>query len=143
MKVLLIILFVSSFLFSKSLYRVTDSNIVKDNINKLIWIDNKSVVKNYLSHKKAEPYCEKLIYAGFSNWRLPTLKEFKTIVNKKNHRTYIKKVFRYNKATGYWADKAHIRTFWFYADYMNFISGTPYYDNRNKKKLVRCVSSMN
>ena len=92
-----------------------------------------------MSHKQAEPYCENLTYAGYSDWRLPHIDEFELIVNKKNTRTYINRAFRYNRAAGYWAETAHMRTFWFYADYMHFISGTPYYDNRDKSKYVRCV----
>ena len=141
MKIALLILCLSSFLFSQEFFRISSSNIVKNPNNKLVWVDNKEIMTFKLSHKEAEPYCEDLVHAGIRNWRLPTLKEFKTIVDKTNERTYTQRAFKYSRPNGFWAIKAHIRTFWFYADYMNFISGTAYYDNRNKKKFVRCVAS--
>ena len=56
-------------------------------------------------------------------------------------KNYVNKAFKYNVPDGYWAFKAHWRTLWFNADYMHFVSGTPYFDNRKKKKYVRCVKN--
>jgi hypothetical protein len=108
-----------------------------------MWIDNFSNVKNRLNHSDATDYCESLSYAGYDNWRLPTIEEFELIVDKTNERSYINRAFKFNMPVGYWASKAHWRTFWFYADYMFFVSGTPYYDSRHKKKFVRCVRDIN
>lgn len=138
----LILLLIATLLYAGNFQRNNDLKVVIDSERKLMWLDNKDTVKLTLSHKEAVPYCEELTYAQFTNWRLPTAEEFETIVDKKNTKTYINKAFRYNVPTGYWAFKAHVRTFWFYADYMNFISGTLYYDNRNKKKFIRCVRDM-
>jgi len=135
----LLLLCITSMLFSANLKRDNSREEVLDESTKLVWMDNIDVVRVQMSHKKAVPYCENLSYAGKSTWRIPTLDEFKTIVDKSNEKTYINKAFKYNVPTGYWALKAHIRTFWFYADYMNFVSGTGYYDNRNKDKFIRCV----
>jgi len=135
----LLLLCITSVLLSANLKRDNSREEVLDESTKLVWMDNIDVVRVQMSHKKAVPYCENLSYAGKSTWRIPTLDEFKTIVDKSNEKTYINKAFKYNVPTGYWALKAHIRTFWFYADYMNFVSGTGYYDNRNKDKFIRCV----
>jgi hypothetical protein len=70
---------------------------------------------------------------------LPKIEEYELIVDKKNIKNYINKSFKFNIPDGYWAQKAHWRTLWFYADYMHFISGTAYFDSRHKKKYVRCV----
>jgi len=135
----LLLLCITSMLFATNLKRDNSRDQVIDETAQLVWMDNIDVVRVQMSHKKAVPYCENLSYAGKSTWRIPTLDEFKTIVDKNNEKTYINEAFKYNVPTGYWALKAHIRTFWFYADYMNFVSGTGYYDNRNKDKFVRCV----
>ncbi len=135
----LLLLCIASMLFSANLIRDNSREQVIDETTKLVWMDNIDVVRVQMSHKKAVPYCENLSYAGISTWRIPTLEEFKTIVDKSNEKTYINEAFKYNVPTGYWALKAHVRTFWFYADYMNFVSGTGYYDNRNKDKFIRCV----
>ncbi len=142
MKTLFIILFLFSFLIGSNFKRNTSSKVVIDIDNRLMWIDNVSVLKTLLTHEEAIKYCENLSYSGYTNWRLPEIEEFKLIVDKRNSRSYINKKFRFNVPDGYWARRAHWRTLWFYADYMHFISGTAYFDSRHKKKYVRCVRSM-
>lgn len=142
MKYLICIVVFFSFSFSDILTRDGMSEVVKDYRNNLMWVDDESNSSLELNHKEALAYCEKLTHAGHTNWRLPDIKEFQTIADKTNHKTYINKAFKNSMASGYWAYKAHFRTFWFYADYMNFISGTPYFDNRNVTKYVRCVRNI-
>ena len=142
MKILFLLILFFSFLIGNNLKRSASAKVVIDQQNSLMWIDDRTVIDLMLTHEEATKYCEDLNHAGYSNWRLPDIKEFKLIVDKKNERNYINKRFRYNVPDGYWASKAHWRTLWFYADYMYFISGTPYYDSRHKKKYVRCVRSM-
>lgn len=141
MKYLLVILVFIS-LLEANVYRQTSKEVVIDNKNKLMWVDNPSVYKLQKTHEEASDYCQNLVFGGYSNWRLPNIEEFETIVNKKNFKNYIISAFKYNVPDGYWASKAHWRTLWFYADYMHFISGTPYYDSRHKKKYVRCVRKL-
>lgn len=139
MKYLLLFIFILTSTLDASLKRNSSSQVVIDFTNKLMWVDDISVLKTLLTHKEAPLYCEKLFYAGHSNWRIPTIEEFETVVDKKNEKNYIHKAFKFNVPDGYWAKRAHWRTFWFYADYMHFISGTAYFDNRDKKKYIRCV----
>ena len=143
MKALFLLLILSfSFAFASDFKRNSSLNAVIDNKNKLMWVDNIDVLKLRFTHKEAKEYCESLSYSTYSNWRLPDIEELKLIVDKKNHKTYINRTFRYKIADGFWASKAHWRTLWYYADYMYFISGTAYFDSRHKKKYVRCVRSM-
>lgn len=139
MRYLFLMFFIISLSFSSDFRRDTSSKVVVDSANKLMWIDNVTVIKLTKTHEDATKYCETLSYAGYANWRVPEIEEFKLIVDKKNERNYINRAFRFNVPDGYWARKAHWRTFWFYADYMHFVSGTPYYDSRHKTKYVRCV----
>lgn len=139
MRLLFLFLLFVSLSFSANLKRNSSQNVVVDSDNKLMWMDSMANVKVRKIHEEAVEYCETLSHAGYTNWRLPTIKEFELIVDKKNERSYINRAFKYNMPVGYWARKAHWRTFWFYADYMFFVSGTPYYDSRHKKKFVRCV----
>ena len=139
MKYFFLIILLFSLSFSISLKRNSSSKVVIDRTNKLMWQDDISVVKTKKNHEDAISYCEELEYAGYTNWRIPTLDEFAIIVDKKNEKNYINRAFKYNVPDGYWALKAHWRTLWFYADYMHFVSGTPYYDSRHKTKYVRCV----
>ena len=141
MKYLIVIFLLFSLSFSNNLER-TALKVVIDRQNNLMWQDDISVIKIKKNHKDAIIYCENLSNTGFTNWRIPTLKEFETIVDKKNQKNYINRAFRFNVPDGYWALRAHWRTFWFYADYMHFVSGTGYFDNREKEKYVRCVRDL-
>jgi len=141
MKFLMIILIFVSLLDAK-MNRNERINAVIDNKTNLMWVDDVSVIKIKKTHEDATAYCENLTYAGYANWRIPELEEFETIVNKKNYKNYINYAFKYNVPDGYWARKAHWRTLWFYADYMHFVSGTPYYDSRHKTKYIRCVRNI-
>lgn len=138
MKYLLVIFLLFTFCFSNNLKR-SSSKVVTDRTNNLMWQDDVSVIKTKKNHEEAILYCENLNHAGYTNWRIPTIDEFKIIVNKKNKKNYINKAFRFNVPDGYWALKSHWRTFWYYADYMHFVSGTAYFDSRHKLKYVRCV----
>ena len=139
MKYLILLLISITLANALTLQRNASKEYVYDSQNKLLWTDSMDNIKLQMSHKEAKPYCENLKFAGFSDWRLPHIDEFVLIVDKKNRKNYINKTFKYNQKSGYWAKTAHVRTLWFYADYMNFISGTPYFDNRNVSKFVRCV----
>lgn len=134
---LAIVLFLS--ILDAKIYRDDAKNIVFDDTLKLTWQDDVDNIKLLLTHQDATKYCEDLDFAGFTDWRLPSIDEFEKIVYKKNTKTNINFAFRYNLRDGYWAGKAHWRTLWFYADYMFFVSGTSYYDSRHKLKYVRCV----
>ena len=143
MKTLFLLLtFLISFIFANDLKRDNSLNVVVDSTNRLMWLDNSDVLKLKFTHEEATEYCENLTYNSYSNWRIPDIKELKLIVDKRDRKTYINRSFRYKVADGFWAEKAHWRTLWFYADYMYFISGTAYFDSRHKKKYVRCVRSM-
>lgn len=142
MRYLLIVILFFSLCFGVDFTRDRSLKVVIDSKNGLMWMDDPSVLKLRKSHKDAISYCEDIEYAGFSNWRLPEIEEYALIVDKNNQRNFINRVFRYNKRDGYWARRAHWRTFWYYADYMYFVSGTPYYDSRHKTKYIRCVRDL-
>ncbi|MGM0519141.1 MAG: DUF1566 domain-containing protein [Campylobacterota bacterium] len=125
-----------------AIFRQNSQDVVVDTTRSLMWQDNIEAVDVQKTHENALSYCDNLNFAGYTNWRLPKAQEYKSIVNKSNEKNYIDYAFKYNLPTGYWAHKAHWRTLWFYADYMNFISGTLYFDSRHKKKFVRCVRDM-
>ena len=136
---ILFLIFVS--LLDAQIYRKS-SNTVVDTKAKLMWVDDISVIKIQKTHEEAISYCEELSLGGYSNWRIPKIEEFELIVNKKNHKNYINRAFKYNVPDGYWAEKSHWRTLWFYADYMHFVSGTAYFDSRHKNKYVRCIRNI-
>lgn len=138
MKTILLIVVLISSLWAE-FRRDSSRNIVIDLEHMMIWQDNDDVIKIKKTHKDAIKYCEDLNFAGASDWRLPSIKELELIVDKNNHKDSIKKVFRYSLPEHYWAKESLWRSFHFYAKYMNFTSGTPYFYNRDYEKYVRCV----
>lgn len=138
----LLILCLSIFILEANIYRKSNINVVIDKARSLMWTDDKNSVLLRYTHQDATKYCQNLKHAGYKGWRLPTIKEIETIVNKKRVGN-INKAFKYHLMDDYWASKSHWRTLWFYADYMFFESGTPYYDSRHKKKFFRCIREIN
>jgi len=73
---LIFTLFVFSFAqLSKS------GNSVIDKENKLMWQDTKDNVTLAFTHTQSEKYCNELVLGGFTNWRLPTMQEYKNILD--------------------------------------------------------------
>jgi hypothetical protein len=124
---------------SADIRRDSNSEVVVDNDNNLIWQDNQEVIQNIFSQPEAVQYCKNLGLAGASNWRVPSMAEYQMIVDKTDTKNNINSIFEYKINKGFWSSSVKWRTLWFYADYMHFLSGTPYYDNKTKKKYVRCV----
>jgi hypothetical protein len=139
MKLIILFALLIQILNAQTLRRDNGREIVIDSQNQLMWMDTKDAIIIKKSQSDASDFCQKLSLGGLKGWRLPSIEEFKTIVDKNNHPVYIKKVFKYSMPMGYWSNNVKWGTLWFYADYMHFLSGTPYYDNKNKLKNVRCV----
>lgn len=135
-------LFLTSILNAENMRRDYSKEVVVSTKHKLVWTDSKDSVTLLKSQADAALYCEELKHGGSSNWRLPSMEEFATIIDKTNYPTNINKAFKYILPDGYWSNNVKWRTLWFYADYMHFVSGTPYYDNKHKLKHVRCVRDL-
>jgi hypothetical protein len=69
-----------------------------DTRTKLVWQQSSSS-KQY-TWKDAHKYCEKLNLAGYNDWRLPTIEELKTLIEKK-HKPTICPAFKC-KSDWYW-----------------------------------------
>lgn len=143
MKFAIIIALLASMVFSaETMRRDFGKEVVFSSQHNLVWTDSKDAVILLKSQADAQKYCQELNHGGYSDWRLPSMEEFETIVDKTNPPANINKAFKYIIPDGYWSNNVKWRTLWFYADYMHFISGTPYYDNKHKLKYVRCVRSL-
>lgn len=141
MKILVLLLIILITL-EANIKRDHKRQIVYDFTNKHVWQDTKDNILLMISQPDAVKYCEDLVHAGYSDWRIPHGDDYKTIVDKTNKPNYIKKAFKYVINEGYWAQTVHWRTMWTYADYMHFLSGTLYYDTKTKEKHIRCVRDL-
>ncbi|WP_201353642.1 DUF1566 domain-containing protein [Hydrogenimonas urashimensis] len=102
------------------LERNDTQNVVIDKLNKLMWQDDteaNSTVKvwitkdnfdnhNYFAKEDGDTafnYCQQLDLDGFTDWRLPTIKELNTIIVKGQNPAY-SSTFRYVADDWYWSD---------------------------------------
>lgn len=87
----------------------------KENIDFMyVWHKNKVDDVAESCNPKLEPeirdctsYVERMnreIYAGFSDWRLPTKEELQSLINHNGEGRYIKNPLRYNTCPAYWSD---------------------------------------
>ena len=143
MKIFTLLFICTLTLFASKLTR--SGNFVIDDKNKLMWQDMRANVKILVTQDHAIEYCEKLNLGGFHDWKLPTIENYETIINKKRIRTQlmINKAFKYVKRDDYWSsDRTWVRNFGAYGYYVFFKSGTVYYQNRTYPKYVRCVRNL-
>ena len=136
------LLVVSTLLYSNSLVRNKDK--VLDTTHNLMWQDHPHNTKYTFTHPKAIEYCQNLTLGGFSNWRLPTVEEYKYIIDTtRKDEVLINKKFRYIIKDDYWTDdRTWYRNFGKYAYYIMIKSGHAYYQNRTYNKYVRCIRDM-
>lgn len=137
-----ILLFISLMsLYGASLLK--SGKYVIDKKNKLMWQDTKSNINDLVSHYDAPKYCEKVTMGGFTNWRVPSVEEYKTIIDKtRKDEIMINRAFTFILPDDYWAADNTWRNFGKWGYYIFFKSGTAYYENRTYKKLIRCVRTM-
>jgi len=143
MKVITFLALFALFVSASKLTRSGDSII--DDQNKLMWQDTRENSKILLTQDHSIEYCEKLNLKGFSDWRLPTVKEYETIIDRKRTRAelMINKAFKFVLRDDYWSqDRTWKRNFGTYGYYVYFKSGAIYYQNRTYPKYVRCVRSL-
>jgi len=72
-------------------------SVVIDNDKHIMWQDSIQLrSKQRVSHEKALKYCEDLDYVGYTDWRLPDVKNFSLKVHS---------LFQWSEHTGSWATR--------------------------------------
>ena len=85
-------------------YRDNDKNVVicgESKPGKLMWQDDERVFIG--DWKQAKERCEKLNFAGYSDWRLPSIDELISITDKTKFSPAINSAFKYVKSDFYWS----------------------------------------
>ena len=75
--------------------------VIKDDIYKLMWQDGEEIYQG--TYDEAVKYCENLNFAGFEDWRLPTINELISITDKRKFKPAINSAFNNTKSDGYWS----------------------------------------
>ncbi len=126
----------------RSYTRDDEKEVVIDNATGLMWQDNaeaKTVQKNWYN---AKSYCQNLILGGYSDWRVPTILELKSIIDMGREHPATDPVFQYIVNDDYWsstvgASKYSEDNVWIY----NFYKNEDYWDDKTDSVHIRCVRS--
>ena len=116
---------------------VNADGTVSDAVTGLVWQrqdDNQTRL-----WKDALAYCENLVFAGADTWRLPNVKELRSIVDDTVTQPGIdSSVFPNTKSTGYWTSTTRHGAPNF-AWYIYFSKGLASTDMKTNPNYVRCV----
>ena len=85
-------------------YRDNDKNVVicdESKLGKLMWQDDERVFIG--DWKQAKERCERLNFAAYSDWRLPSIDELISITDKTKFSPAINSAFKYVKSDFYWS----------------------------------------
>ena len=66
--------------------------VVKDDIYRLMWQDDRPIGK--MTHSEALRYCDDLKFAGYGDWRLPTVNELLSITDDTRFEPAINEAFK-------------------------------------------------
>ena len=96
-------------LISKALNNSTEKDTVVDKLTGLMWQDNIDSKGRQDNLYNAQTYCSSLSLLGYSDWKLPTQSQFKTILAK--NKSAIKSEFKMFASDVYWAPLAKLNPF--------------------------------
>jgi len=83
-------------------------DIVTDNVTKLQWQDNEDAKTVYKNWEDAKSYCSSLSLGGYNDWRLPTIKELKNIVDYGKNSPMIDSIFVNVTSNAYWSATTYV-----------------------------------
>ena len=110
---------------------------ITDKTNGLMWM--KETSDSQMSLEDALAYCESLTIAGYSDWRLPTIKELQSLVDYGRKDPAIDtRFFPDTSSSGYWSSTTrhvYISNAW----RVNFLSGSVSWDGKSDFFYVRAV----
>jgi len=147
---------------TRSYTRNNGEDIVKDNITGLEWQDNESIEKPWLTHEHglacaespydnptecyntdgdtAASYCSDLSLEGYHDWRLPTVRELRTLIDygKEFPSHNLDSIFSFKPLSATWTSTTNddfAQAAWF----VNFEMGYSSFDSKESNISVRCV----
>jgi len=122
---------------SSSLILANSSKI--DEKTGLIWQDNTEISQNDLNYNDALKYCKNLKVDGFSDWRLPSIREMYSIVDLSQKRPALKNGFEIRDDGRYWTSTLFSKNPKGEAWYISMRYGEAEAYNKSRVYHVRCV----
>ncbi len=110
---------------------------------KLMWQDDKNAKTIKKDWESAKKYCKNLKFAGYSDWRLPSIKELFSIVNHSAYSPAINSAFKNTTLLHYYWSTTSYAYYTSLVWNVNFGNGHTDYYNKLNKNAVRCVRAKN
>lgn len=124
--------------FTAGFSRDDTKNVVTDSVYKLMWQDDEQIFIG--DWAQAKEYCERLKFAGFDDWRLPTIDELISITDKSKFNPAINPAFKNVRLDLYWSatkDAVSASNAWVAV----FKNGEDGWVEARDKNFARCVRS--
>jgi len=139
MKQIFTILLILNLSLYANFTRDNSKEIVTDTTTNLQWQDNidaKTVTKTW---KEAIEYCKALKLGDYTNWRLPSINELKSIINRKYINPTISKSFKNTNITDFYWSSTTLTSSKYYARTVGFNYGYIKGFGKRIKQYIRCV----
>jgi hypothetical protein len=131
--------------YSSSQYIVTDyvTNLMWQRVSKEEWNDR----KNYITWYEAKEYCEELSLGGYEDWRLPSIVELRSIVDRSKDNPTLDPIF-YEKNNNNSFNKLNSNYFWSNTPLapgisnvwgIDFKDGSEYWRRKEDQYAVKCI----
>jgi len=127
---------------SRSYTRENNTESVVDNATNLMWQDNEDAKTVQKTWEDAIEYCESLTLDGYSDWRLPSAWELKSIIDYSRYDPAIDSIFQNATSGSYWTSTTYISdssTAWI----VYFYYGYDFWDHKTDNYYIRCVRDNN
>lgn len=117
-------------------------DVIYDTSTSLLWQDAEDNKDLSITYFKAKDYCEKLVIAEYSDFRLPTLNELQSIVDYRKYKPAIIEGFTYTANETYWTsttfadDSTEVWT-------IQFKKGERSVKGKHYNRNLRCVQKVN
>ncbi|RJR18074.1 MAG: DUF1566 domain-containing protein [Nitrospiraceae bacterium] len=133
---LAVILFIPFTVFADR-YTDNGNDTITDNVTGLIW--QKEDDNTTSAWEQAIAACEGLDFAGYDDWRLPNIKELRSIVDNSRYSPAIDTTYFPNTDVSYYWSSTTGANNAALAWYVYFSSGNLGYGNKSDSYYVRCV----
>jgi hypothetical protein len=136
MKFIILIILLFDFLTANDY--IKSDNIVIDTKRNFIWQDMQDNTQYTSNWTLAKEYCVSLTLNGYTDWKLPTIKELQQIVDIKHSKPAINNQFKYIEPSSYWSSSPDLVKK-NYAWYVGFKTGATFKDSKDYDCYVRCI----
>ena len=117
-------------------YTDNGNGTVTDTVTNLMWQQqDDATVRTW---EQALTYCEGLSFGGHTDWRLPNIKELKSLADTTRYNPSINPIFINTKSSSYWSSTTYVSNSTFAWD-VGFPNGVVGYYNKTYSDYVRCV----